>query len=354
MNRKTLTFFLSVLISVFCLGGTFGCLPAHAVGEEFLEAWNDKATLDAIKTFVEKVNTEGILAEDRIAVFDNDGTLWTERPQYFQQDFMENYPSSSRGQFSLLPKKAKNKGKTKGLDIISDEIKTALQDVAIFDGITTDEYISKASDFVNNYDHPDYAAKYKDLTYEPVIGLVNYLKANDFQVYICSGGGRDFVRSFAQDAYGIPTENVIGSGVKTKFEDDGNGGALVRQAMLAQYNDKQGKPVGIERQIGKRPIIAVGNSTGDLQMFQYTDDGKGANSDSLIVLINHDDCDREYRYNFTEDYNSNEGEYYNESLVEANKPGHENWIVASMQKDFKSIFESQPSRSANSEYCEAH
>lgn len=344
MNRKTLTFFLSVLISALCLGGAFGSRTAYAAQEDLLDSWNEGVNKTAIIDFVTKVTGEvgsnPVDIEERIAVFDNDGTLWTERPHYFQQDFIESQPTTvSKSKIRRVSKSAK-----KDIDHVdSDEIKTALNDIAVFDGITTDDYDQLASNFLNNENHPDYNAQYIELTYKPVIELVDYLKANDFQVYICSGGGRDFVRSFAFDAYGIPTEQVIGSSVKTKFVDDGSGGALVRQAMLAQYNDQQGKPVGIQRQIGKRPIMAVGNSSGDLEMFQYTDDGMGADSNSLIVLINHDDCDREYRYN----YNQN-----NESLDAANESGHENWIVASMKDDFKTIFPNgEVSRNSNGNYC---
>ncbi len=356
MNRKTLVLFLSVLTSVFCLGGIWGCLPAHAAQEQLLDSWNAGDSKTAITEFVQKVTGEiggnPVSIEERIAVFDNDGTLWTERPHYFQEDFINNYSPPSKGKFSLrskMTKKAKEE-KVIGIDtnndgtvdITSDEVKAALETAAVFDGITTDEFLIEARDFLDNYDHPDYNAKYIELTYEPVIDLVEYLQANDFQVYICSGGGRDFVRSFAEDAYGIAPENTIGSSVRTQFVDNGAGGELIRLPMLGQYNDQQGKPVGIERQIGKRPIMAVGNSSGDLEMFQYTDDGQGANSDSLIVLINHDDCDREYRYN----YNAN-----NDSLDAANQQGHENWIVASMKDDFNNIFNSQLSRDPSGNYC---
>ncbi len=354
MNRKTLGFFLSVLISIFCLGGTFGCLPAHAAGEQFLDSWNNTDTTgtgskEAIIAFVNKVIDQSgsyyVPPKDRIAVFDNDGTLWAERPQYFQQDFMESQPEPvSKVKFNKILKNTQKEIDTNGDRNISDEIKSFLSDIAVFEGITTDSYIQQAHDFVygvgvyDNIKHPEYDAEYIQLTYKPVIGLVNYLKANGFKVYICSGGGVDFVRSFAEDAYGIPPEKVIGSAAKTKYvETEGLGGNLVRQAMLAQYNDQQGKPVGIERHIGKRPIIAVGNSGGDLEMFKYTNVGEDT---SLIVLINHDDCDREYKYNDIPGGANGE----NESLDEAEQ--HENWIVVSMKDDFQTIFESNPQRPA--------
>ncbi|WYL92709.1 MAG: HAD family hydrolase [Gloeotrichia echinulata IR180] len=352
MNRKTLVFFLSVMLSIFCLGSSFGCLPANALGDEPLPSWNEGSNKTEIMAFVNKVtNSESdhyVRPEDRIAVFDNDGTLWAEKPKYFQELFLKEQPNTkSKFKLSQLPKTIQEEIDTNGDGKIdSPEIKSVLNEIAVFEGITTDEYIQKAHDFVYQQKHPEFDAEYIKLTYKPVIELVNYLKANGFKVYICSGGGVDFVRSFAEDAYGIPSQEVIGSAIKTKFDRE-IGGNLIRQPMLAQYNDKQGKPVGIERHIGKRPIIAVGNSSGDLQMFKYTDVGA---EKSLIVLINHDDCKREYKYNDTEGKHMERGRlgkpeelvYDNESLVEANK--HDNWKVVSMKNDFNTIFESDPQR----------
>ncbi len=370
MNKKAFGLFLPLLISIFVLGGIFGCTPTNATAipnlsdynpesEALLSDWNNSdlgtGSKEEIIAFVRQVVEQNIPLEDRIAVFDNDGTLWTERPNYFQGDFIEEAKSDS----SLAVKKSdKEMEPTLGIDldgdgsidVDSEEIKIVLEAKAIFDGITTDTYIGQAGYFLNNTKHNDplfsdeqdygqrFDAKYVDLTYTPVIGLVKYLKANGFKVYICSGGGIDFIRSFAEDAYGIPPEKVIGSSVKTEYDEtEGTGGNLVRQAMLAHWNDGAGKPVGIENHIGKRPIIAVGNSGGDFEMFQYTDTGV---NHSLIVLINHDDCDREYKYNDDPDA---EG-YENESLDAALSPGHDNWIVVSMQSDFRTIFASNPSR----------
>ncbi|MGB5596423.1 MAG: hypothetical protein WBM62_20635, partial [Crocosphaera sp.] len=277
INRKTISFFLSVLLSIVCLGGIFGCTPTNATvipdqsnynskSEYFLIDWdNDANSKQEIIDFVRRVTTQGsdfVKVSDRIAVFDNDGTLWTERPNYFQGDFVEEAKTDSR---LAVKKSDKEMEPTLGIDVDGDgtidvdseEIKIFLAAKAIFDGITTDEYINQAGDFLENTNHNDplfstekdygqrFDAKYVDLTYKPVIGLVNYLKANGFTVYICSGGGIDFIRSFAEDAYGIPPEKVIGSSVKTEYDETaGAGGNLVRQAMLAHWNDGKGKPVG--------------------------------------------------------------------------------------------------------------
>ncbi|NEN92553.1 MAG: haloacid dehalogenase-like hydrolase, partial [Okeania sp. SIO3H1] len=274
--------------------------------------------------FVEKVTTRGdnyVKPKDRIAVFDNDGTLWSEKPLYFPIKFeLKNF-------------------------------RTPLV------GLTTDEYIEKARQFVYEVNQKNFGVPHRQLVYKPVIGLVKYLKANGFKVYICSGGDIDFVRSFSDEAYGIPPEQVIGTAVKTSFDLE-FGGNITRDTAflagmknhedLAQYNDQEGKPVGIQNHIGKRPIIAVGNSSGDFEMFQYTDAGVDK---SLIVLINHDDCEREYKYDDVpgsthQECQPNEYEYKsvpdNESLDEAQN--RENWIVVSMKDDFDTIFESDLSR----------
>ncbi|NET44378.1 MAG: haloacid dehalogenase-like hydrolase [Okeania sp. SIO2B3] len=322
-NRKTISFFLSVLLSIFCLGGTLGCLPAHAAGEYHLNSWDENGKIQDIIDFVERVTTKGndyyVKRKDRIAVFDNDGTLWSEKPVYFPIQF-----------------ELENDG---------------------FVGLTTDEYIEKARQFVYKENQVNFGVPYRELVYKPVIGLVKYLKANGFKVYICSGGDIDFVRSFSDKVYGIPPEQVIGTAVKTSFDLEFGGNvkrdtafleAIQGHQELAHYNDQEGKPVGIQNHIGKRPIIAVGNSGGDFEMFQYTDAGVDK---SLIVLINHDDCEREYKYNDVPgsthpECQPNEYEYKlvpdNESLDEAQN--RENWIVVSMKNDFNTIFESDLSR----------
>ncbi|MGD1805899.1 HAD family hydrolase [Dapis sp. BLCC M126] len=323
INKKTIAFFLSVMLSTFCLGSTLGCLPAHAAGEEYLDSWNQTDNKQAIVDFVETVTTKGsgnfVPKKNRIAVFDNDGTLWSEKPLYFPIQFeLENLQQ--------------------GNSFVDD---------------TTDEYIHKASHFVYYENQEDFNVRYRELVYEPVIGLVKYLKANDFKVYICSGGDIDFVRSFSDEAYGIPPEQVIGTAVQTEF-DQHFGGDVERKRnflvgilypkTLAQYNDQEGKPVGIQNHIGKRPIIAVGNSSGDFEMFQYTDVGA---DESLIVLINHDDCDREYEYNDVPgSTHLEDGEQVadNESLDEAQD--RDNWIVVSMKDDFNTIFDGETSENA--------
>ncbi len=286
---------------------------------------------EAIINFVENVASK-YNPEDRIVTFDNDGTLWSERPRYFQEYFM--LPALLN-----LDKISLQSSLEKSAPLTREGIMR--EDGKHYIGKTTEEYVAAANTFVYNTNHPTLDRPFSDLTYQPLIELLDYLRANEFQIYICSGGGRDFVRSFSQGAYDIPPENVIGSSVVTEYDKtQGSGGSVVRTKVaetdasdqadkgLGQYNDKEGKPVGIQRQIGKRPIMAVGNSTGDLQMFDYTDQGAG---NSLIVLINHDDGDREFKYN-----DGTEGE--NLSWDKAQTLEH--WLVVSMANDFNTIFTS--------------
>ncbi|MGK7881410.1 MAG: HAD family hydrolase [Crocosphaera sp.] len=339
---------------MFCFGGTLGCLPAYAA----LDSWNETSSKQAIMDFVEQVVADEVPVKDRIAVFDNDGTLWAERPHYFQEDFIKNRLSNlPTNKVSKLLKMTQKEIDQMGGSPISEEGKISLSESTVTLEVTTDEYDTLAYDFLVGTKHNKltseddegyerFDTEYINLTYKPVIELVNYLKENDFKVYICSGGGIYFVRSFSDEAYGIPTEEVIGSAIKTVYRESEN--TVVRELGLAHYDDKEGKPVGIELFIGKKPLIAVGNSGGDFQMFKYTDSGV---DDSLIVLINHDDCVREYEYNNVPGSTHVECDRNNENCeqVPDNKSldyaqDHENWIVASMKEDFNTIFDPTPSR----------
>ncbi|QSV53887.1 MAG: haloacid dehalogenase-like hydrolase [Dolichospermum sp. UKL201] len=322
-----------------------------------LNSWNDNSdNKKKIIDFVEKITIQGpdfVPVKDRIAVFDNDGTLWAERPNYFQADFIKSQTEGEEAARNVIKpdlsqfpenirkaiKDSEGKNDSEGIHFLVDA----------FQHISTDEYITKAREFVeqnhssisfedDGQDFVRFDAPYIDLTFKPVIELVQYLQSNEFQVYICSGGEVHFVRSFAKDAYGIPPQNIIGSAFFRLF-DQQDGGVLVRKPILCQYNDAMGKPSGIELHVGKRPIIAVGNSSGDYQMFQYT---STAPDKSLIVLINHDDEEREYCYNNVPYAIDNDNEPLNQSLDYAQD--HENWLVVSMKDDFKTIFEKNPPR----------
>ncbi|MBP0021484.1 MAG: haloacid dehalogenase-like hydrolase [Cyanobacteria bacterium SBLK] len=250
-----------------------GCTTTQAIATdipvqeeiEYLPSWTDGTeTKTAITDFVADVTTPGsanfVAAKDRVAVFDNDGTLWGEYPNYVQAFFFESHGSG-----------------------IGEE---------------TESYINAAGDFVETENNTEFDSPYVDLIYQPMVELLDYLRANEFQVYICSGGEIDFIRGFAEEYYGIPPENIVGSALTTTFDNTTDPPVLLRSdELVPPANDKAGKPVGIERYIGKKPILAVGNSNGDLQMLEYTDDSQG---NDLMLLLRHDDLARE-RYEEVED-----------------------------------------------------
>ena len=290
--------------------------PAQQQSED-LPSWNDGTAKSAIFDFVANVTSEPNLVDpkDRIAVFDNDGTLWGEYPIYFQKFFFDFRESQ-------------------GLD---------RQGI----GEDPETYIGSARDFVKNENSEEFGSPYVDLIYQPMVELLGYLRANDFQVFICSGGENDFVRGFAEEYYGIPPQNIVGSAFVTNWldEDDAaNPLTLVRTGVgVEPLNDEGGKPVGIERYIGKRPILAVGNSNGDLQMMEYTDDGSGNN---LILLLQHDDPSREH-YEEKEDAEvCVDGESYppgsychtDKVLERVNSDDDDNWYPISVARDFNKVF----------------
>ncbi|MBO1347732.1 MAG: haloacid dehalogenase-like hydrolase [Hormoscilla sp. GUM202] len=225
-----------------------------------------------------------------------------------------------------------------------------INDQGVGIGETTEDYIAAAREFVTTQDSAEFGSPYVDLIYKPMVELLDYLRDNQFQIYICSGGEIDFMRSFAEEYYGIPPQNIIGSALTTKFDDENHDPpVLVRDKVLVQpVNDEGGKPVGIERYVGKKPIMAVGNSNGDLQMLQYTDDGEGP---SLMMLVRHNDEDREHYQeadtgvdcsvndddNPDNDVDDLPGSYchVNEVLDEAAKQG---WSLIGVKDDFEKVF----------------
>ncbi|MEM9542337.1 MAG: HAD family hydrolase [Cyanobacteria bacterium P01_E01_bin.42] len=289
--------------------------PSRDAGS-YLASWNDTATKTAIVEFVEDVTNDEsgnfVEAKNRIAVFDNDGTLWGEYPNYFQLDFLINHCGVTDG-------KPEN-----------------------CSGEETQSYIDAAGNFVKTQNNPEFGRPYVDLIYRPMVELLDYLRANDFQVYICSGGEIDFIRGFAEEYYGIPPQNIVGSTLTTTYQS--NPSVLVRaDESVPPPNDQDGKPVGIERYIGKRPILAVGNSDGDLQMLEYTDEGQDR---SLMLLLRHDDFDRE-GYAEVEDPDEDcaaEGAsdgpgtycHADEAIAKANSEA--DWYLISVTNDFDVVF----------------
>lgn len=317
---KIKTFRNLISLCLFCLFwiSAMSCPQAIADALSPLPSWQEGAIKTTIIDFVTDVtdpnNVNFVDPDDRIAVFDNDGTLWSEKPCYFQESFILHRQGSYANCFP---------------EELGQETAPLTEEELIFTdtqlnyGITTDQYIQEANGFLNTANHPDFHRPYVELTFQPMVELLQYLRDNGFQVYICSGGGIDFIRSFAEEAYGIPPQNVIGSAILSKFEIQEGNPVLVRVPLpVLPINNNAGKPVGLERYLGKRPIMAVGNSTGDLQMLQYTDDGQGQD---LMMLVHHDDPNREYQYD----------EGAEDALQEAAQRG---WSVISMKDDFIKVF----------------
>ena len=311
---------------------------AIAIAADPLPSWNDTATKGAIVDFVEKVSKEGapdfVPVAERIAVFDNDGTLWSEQPGYFQLLFALDRikklaPEHPEWQ-TTEPFKSVLAGDMQGLAATGMK---GLEQViaATHTGITTEEFAAIAKDWVSNAQHPTLKRPFKECVYQPQIELLEYLRANGFKTYIVSGGGIEFMRPWTEEVYGIPPEQVVGSVIKTKYEVRDGKPVLVRLPEIDFIDDKEGKPVGINSHIGRRPILAVGNSDGDFQMLEYVTAGEGPR---LGVIVHHTDGEREFAY----DRDSHVGKLA-QGLDEASERG---WVVVDMKNDWNRIYSSPP------------
>jgi haloacid dehalogenase-like hydrolase len=299
-----------------------------------LPSWNDTAPKKAIIDFVEKVTKEGspdfVKPEERIATFDNDGTLWCEKPMPVQLFFALDRVKT------LAPRHPEWKTKEPFASILKGDLKTAAAGgerailelmMATHTGNTTEKFEKIVKDWIATAKHPKTGKLYTEMLYQPMLELLAYLGANEFKTFIVSGGGIEFMRPWAEKTYGIPPEQVVGSSVKTKFELRDGQPVLVRLPELNFNDDKGGKPVGINEHIGRRPIAAFGNSDGDLQMLQYTGAGKGPR---FCLYVHHDDAAREYAYDRADHLAK-----LDQGLDEAAAKG---WTVVSMKNDWKQIF----------------
>jgi len=307
---------------------------ATAQAADPLISWNDGKSRQAIVEFVGTVTKEGgpdfVPAAERIAVFDNDGTLWSEQPMYFQLFFALDRVKA------LAPKHPEWKTQEPFASLLKGDVKQALAggDKAILEivmathaGNTTEEFSQIVKDWIATAKHPKTGKLYTEMVFQPMLELLAYLRANGFKTFIVSGGGIEFMRPWAEKVYGIPPEQVVGSSIKTKFEMLDGKPALVRLPEIDFIDDKAGKPVGIHKFIGRRPIAAFGNSDGDLQMLQWTAAGAGAR---LCLLVHHTDPEREWAY----DRSSGIGRL-DKALDEAKGRG---WTVVDMKKDWKRVF----------------
>lgn len=299
-----------------------------------LPSWTDGPAKDAITHFVAAVIREDgpdfVPSAERVAVFDNDGTLWVEQPIYTQLAFVLDRLKAMAPEHpewrDQQPFKAALEGDTAALGEAGMEgLMTLL--MATHAGMTSADFAGIAGDWIGSARHPRFGRPYTELVYQPMLELLHYLRANGFKTYIVSGGGIAFMRPWTEQVYGIPPEQVIGSQIELAYEVRDGQPVLVRQAAIAFIDDKAGKPVGIARHIGRRPILAVGNSDGDYQMLEWTTAGPGRR---LGLLVHHDDGEREYAY----DRDSHIGRL-SQAMDDAAAKG---WVLVSMKRDWNPIF----------------
>lgn len=330
MNKFT-SYGLQAILAI-CLGCfSFVAVAADSIG---LPSWNDTTSRQNIIEFVEAVTNKSspdfVPVSERIAVFDNDGTLWSEKPAYFQLLFAIDRVKA------LAPKHPEWKT-TQPFKAVLDNDMDALADsgekgllelvMATHAGNTTEEFSHIVTDWLAETMHPRFKRPYSELVYQPMLEVLAYMRDNDFKTFIVSGGGIEFMRPWVEAVYGIPPEQVVGSSIKTKFKMRDGKPVLVRLPEINFIDDKEGKPVGINQHIGRRPIAAFGNSDGDLQMLQWTAAGDGK---SLKVIIHHTDVEREWAY----DKHGHVGRL-EKALIEAEK---HDWTVVDMKKDWKVIY----------------
>lgn len=305
--------------------------------KDTLPSWNDGAAKRSIVEFVQRVTKEGgadfVPTSERIAVFDNDGTLWAEQPMYFQLLFaLERVKETAR-------QHPEWKDKEPFASLLKGDVKGALSGgehaigeivMATHSGMTTDEFDRDVSVWIANARHPITKRRFTEMVYQPMLELLTYLRANGFKTYIVSGGGIDFMRPWAPRAYGIPPDQIVGSSGKLKFDTRDGKPVLVKLPELNFIDDKDGKPIGIQQHIGQQPIAAFGNSDGDQQMLEWTTAGSGAR---FALLVHHDDAKREWAY----DRQSHIGQL-DKAWDEAVAKG---WTVVSMKDDWKTIYPPQ-------------
>ncbi len=301
---------------------------------EPLPSWSNGKSKQAILQFIKIVtdteSPEFVRKAERIAVFDNDGTLWAEQPLYFQALFIFDRIKE------LAPAHPEWKTQEPYSSVLKGNVKAALAggEKALLEmamtthaDVTAEEFQQIVKEWISTAKHPETGKLYSEMVYQPMLELLHYLRANGFKIYIVSGGGIEFMRPWTEQVYGIPPEQVIGSSIKTKFKIRNGKPVLMRLPELNFIDDKEGKPVGINQHIGRRPIAAFGNSDGDFQMLEWTTADKGAR---LGVIIHHNDSKREYAY----DRDSHIGRL-DRGLNEA---AERDWTVVSMKDDWNSIF----------------
>ena len=317
------------LIVVVLLLAALGTAEIAHAAPDFLPAWNSGVVKTAILSYVTTVtdpeSDDYVATGDRVAVFDNDGTLWAEQPMFFQFEFVLHRIRQ------LAPKHPEWRSQQPFQAVLEDDREALLEQglrafrplaVAAQTGMTLEQYDDLASAFLQTAKHPELGTRYIDLVYAPIVELVAYLQRAGFKVFVVSGGDIGFIRSFSEQVYGIPRENVIGSSVEYELKETAAGLAVFREGGTTAPNVRRFKAQNIQLHVGRRPILAVGNSDGDLAMLKYTSDGSGP---SLVLLIDHDDADREFGYN----------EGAERVLAMAPSQG---WHTVSVRRDFSIVF----------------
>jgi phosphoserine phosphatase len=318
----------------FVMITTAALLTTAAFAADPLPSWNDTPAKKSIIEFVDQVTKKGspdfVPVAERIAVFDNDGTLWAEQPVYFQACFIFDRIKV------LAPQHPEWQEKEPFASVLKGDVKSALSGgekallemaMATHVGMTTEEFEQIVTDWITTAKHPKRGRLYTEMVYQPMLEVLAYLRANGFKTFIVSGGGIEFMRPWTEKVYGIPPEQVVGSSIRTRYEIRDGQPVLLRLPELNFIDDKDGKPVGIQQHIGRRPIAAFGNSDGDLQMLQYTAAGSGPR---FCLYVHHTDAAREWAY----DRQSPIGRL-DKGLDEAKAKG---WTVVSMKDDWRSVF----------------
>lgn len=313
----------------------FSMIASATQSGDPLPSWNEGTVKQNIIQFVNQVTDKAsplyVPPQERIATFDNDGTLWVEQPLYTQGFFLLDRVKA------LAPRHPEWKNQKPFSFILSGDTKAlyslTVQDMekliaATHTGMTVEQFIQEVKVWLATAVQSRYQRHYTELIYQPMLEVMDYLRANQFKIYIVTGGGQDFVRAFSTPTYHVQSEEVIGSAIKTKYTYQGNKPVLIKIPAVFLIDDHAGKAEGINLFIGKKPIIAFGNSDGDREMLEWTQSGQGAR---LMLLVHHDDAKREYAYG----PESKVGTFSNALMNEAKKSG---WQVISMQQDWKVIF----------------
>ena len=340
MNLRLIKRSLAV-VAAFWL---FAMASVAGAADDPLPSWTagppKTAVLEFVKAVTDAKSPSFVKPEERIATFDNDGTLWPSHPMYTQLAFALDRIKALAPQHpewtTTQPFKAVLDNDLEALAASGEKGLVELV-MASHAGMTTDEFEAIVSDWYDKARHPRFKRRYTELAYKPMLELLAYLRANDFKTFIVSGGGVEFMRPMTEAVYGVPPEQVVGSTIKTQYEVQNGKPVLMRLPQIDFIDDKTGKPVGINKFIGRRPIAAFGNSAGDREMLEWTGAGGGAR---LMMLVFHDDAEREYAYGPANGLPDTKFGTFPQALMDEAK--QKGWVVISMKSDWGAIFAETP------------